>query len=552
MKYHVEIKDYGKVEVEHGKTILEVIKEIYPNQYRKYLGAISDHKVVSLLEEVNEDLAIELLDITTVWGYRIYNKTVSAIFLMACDELFPGKKIRLEHFLGSGLYAELEKDIVIGHRMISEIEKKMEEIAKADIPIVKSHVSSDEIISYAKEKGYDETVDLFETADRDEDEIHCIGDFCDIFQGNLAPSTGFVRDFALKYYYPGVLIVFPSFKNNYNIENYREQPKLAKVFSEATEWADIMDLAYLGSLNRKVKQGKIREVIQVAEALQEKKLNDIADKIVNDKDIKLVLIAGPTSSGKTTFSKRLSIALKVNGLRPQTISMDDYFVNREDTPLDKDGNYDFETIEALDLELLNRHIVSLLEGDEVAIPKFNFKEGRRVDSGKTIKVDFGHPLIIEGIHGLNPKLSLDIPDKNKYKVYISALTQLNLDAHNRIPTTDTRLLRRLIRDNQFRALDPNKTFDMWHSVRAGEEKHIFPFQEYADIMFDSALVYEFSVLKKHAIPLLTQIEEASPHYLEATKLLRFLSYFLDVDDEDAVPNNSILREFIGNSTFDVH
>lgn len=549
----VNVSPYGKIRWQEGESLLEVIEKRERKNPRKYLAAIADQKSIVPLSYVpKEGESVELLDNTSVWGYRIYTKTVTAIFLMACEELFPGRKVKIMHFLGSGLYAEFEKDVIISHSMVETIQKQMKSIVARDLPIEKKFLERAELIEMARERHLDEAVQLYETIDCRGDDVHRMGDFSAIFHGDLALSTGYVPDFAMKYYYPGVLIVFPSFKNNYNIENYREQVKLSKVFSEASEWAEIIGLAYLGNLNKKIQAGEVGEIIRVSEALQEKKIMQIADLIHKDRDIRIVLIAGPTSSGKTSFSHRLSIALRVNGLRPVTISMDDYFVNREDTPRGPDGKYDFESLQAIDLAAMNKDLIKLFEGDEVELPKFDFKEGKRVPSGHILKVDKQQPIIVEGIHGLNPRLSLAIPEKNIYKIYISALTQLNIDAHNRIPTTDTRLLRRLVRDNQFRKIDPETTFGMWVNVRKAEERYIFPFQERADVMFDSALVYELAVLKKHALPLLQTIGEDSQWYMEAQKLIYFLSHFVDIYDEHFIPNHSLLREFIGGSTFDVH
>lgn len=298
--------------------------------------------------------------------------------------------------------------------------------------------------------------------------------------------------------------------------------------------------------------GEIGEVIRISEALHEKKIGHIADEICKDDDINIILIAGPSSSGKTTFAQRLAIHLKVNGKRPIAISVDDYFVDRDKTPLNEKGEYDFESIEAIDLERLNGDLVKLLEGEEIELPKYNFITGKSENSGVRIRVDKDHPIIVEGIHGLNPRLTEHIPEKNKFKIYISALTQLNIDAHNRISTTDTRFIRRLVRDNKFRGNDVFRTFELWQGVIEGEEKNIFPYQEEADIMFDSALVYELSVLKKHAIPLLRQVDNSSIYYSEARRLLQFLKYFIDIEEENIIPPNSILREFIGGADINVH
>lgn len=543
MKVHVE--GIGEVQVNQGSRLKEIAREAYKDEYRKYLGAKINNEVFNLNTFAREGESIEFFDIRDKDGYRIYTKTISAVFIMACKRLYPERRVQVQSFLGKGLYVEFEGDHSIDFRSIEKIKEEMKTIIEKDYDIYRELVPKDEAIALFQANNYEDKIRLIETLKREETHVYHIGEHVDTFHGFLAPSTSFVEVFDLKYYYPGALIVFPTSKSNYQLPKFKELNKLAKVFKEANEWGDIMDLAYIGSLNEKVLNGEIEDVIRISEALHEKKIANIADRICEDDDIHLILIAGPTSSGKTTFAKRLEIQLKVNGRRPISISVDDYFVDREKTPLNEDGSYNFETIDAIDLEVLNRDLIDLLEGKEVELPKFDFISGKRERSGNIVRVDKDHPIILEGIHSLNPKMTAYIPEKNKYKIYISALTQLNIDAHNRIPTTDTRLLRRMIRDVRTRGNDPIRTFDLWDGVRIGEEKYIFPFQEEADIMFDSALVYELAALKKHAVPLLEEIGKDSRHYGEAKKLLKFLQYFVDIEDETRISQNSILREFIG-------
>ncbi|CAK7009135.1 AAA family ATPase [Tissierella sp. P1] len=550
LKLHVE--GMGELLVEKGATLRDVARKVFKEDYKKYLGAKVNNEVFNLGKIVEEDMNIIFLDINDVDGYRIYTKTISAVFIMACKELFPERAVRIEHFLGEGLYVTFEKSYSITFKEVEQIQEKMKEIVQDDLPILREKMSKDKAIKLFKEYNYYDKIRLFNTLDREEVDVYNIGDHRDTYHGFLAPSTGYVEIFKLKYYYPGVLIMFPSMNSNYQIPEFKELKKLSKVFKEANDWGDILDLAYVGSLNEKIIDGGIAEVIRISEALHEKKIANIADRICEDEDIHLILIAGPSSSGKTTFSKRLEVQLKVNGKRPVSISVDDYFVDREKTPLNEDGTYDFENINAIDLDKLNEDLVKLIEGEEVELPKFNFITGKREKSGKIVKVDKDHPIIVEGIHSLNPKMTSYIPEKNKYKIYISALTQLNIDAHNRIPTTDTRLIRRIVRDIKYRGNDAIRTLELWSGVRKGEERYIFPFQEEADIMFDSTLVYELAVLKKHIKPLLEEINSASIYYGEAKKLLKFLEYFRDIEDESIIPQNSILREFIGKTYFDVH
>ena len=550
-KIKVNVIGYGDVTVNRGATLLDLSKEVYKDGYKRYLGARINNEIYNLTKAVEDGMNILFLDIKNVDGYRIYTKTISAIFIMACKEICPSSDVVIEHFLGPGLYAELDK-CNISYRMLEQIEDKMWEIIKADYKIIRKEYDKAKAIEIFKECGYEDKVRLLNSIDKEKTSVYKIDDHIDSFHGYLAPSTGFINMFKLRYYYPGVIILFPNIKNNFNMENFKEQKKLAKVFKESNNWLSILDLEHIGSLNEKVNNGKIGEVIRVSEALHEKKIAQIADKICSDHDTNIILIAGPSSSGKTTFAQRLAVQLKVNGKRPIAISVDDYFVNREDTPLNEDGTHDYEALEAIDLKLLNNDLVKLLEGEEIELPKFNFKTGLREKSGKIIRVDKDHPIIIEGIHGLNPRLTGDIPEKNKYKIYISALTQLNIDAHNRIATTDTRLIRRMVRDVKFRGNGPLRTFEMWEGVRKGEEKNIFPYQEEADIMFDSALVYELGVLKKYILPLLHEIDNTSKYYSEAKKLIKFLDYSRDIDSEEIIPHNSILREFIGGTYFNIH
>ena len=541
----VFVEEYGKLIIKEGSSLLEVSKEAFKGEEKKYLGARIENEIFPLFKEAEDKQYIKFLTNRDVDGYRIYTKTISAVFIMACKELYPDKDAILYHFLGPGLYAELDGKHNISFKETKDIERRMGEIIKKDLPIVRKEYSREETIKLFSEYGYFDKVRLIKTLDKDQFSIYNIGSHIDSFHGYLAPSTGYVSDFKLKYYYPGVIILFPSRRNNYDMDKFKDQKKLSKIFKESNTWSDILDMSNIGSLNEKIINNKVKEIIEVSEALHEKKIAQIADKISQDKDITMILIAGPSSSGKTTFANRLATQLRVNGKRPISISMDDYFVDRDLTPLDDDGNPDYESVEAIDIEQFNMDLISLLEGETIELPKFNFISGSREKSGKWIKVDIDHPIIIEGIHGLNPLLTREIPEKNKFKIHISALTQLNLNNHNRISTTDTRLVRRMVRDVKFRGNDPLRTFEMWVGVRRGEEKYIFPFQEEADIMFNSSLVYEMSVLKKYIEPLLNEITKESEYYSEAKKLLKFLMYFNPIEDEKCIPPNSIIREFIG-------
>lgn len=551
-KIKVYVEGIGEVYTKQDNTLKELAKEVYDKDYKKYLGARINNQIYHLRKKVQENMYIKFLDICEKDGHRIYERTISAVFIMACKEVFPDCTAKIEHSLNKGLYAELDEEKSITFSEIELLKSKMEEIIKEDIPIIREKVPFKEGIALFEKYGHKDKIRLYNTLNREEIQIYRIGDYVDGFHGYLAPSTGYVKVFDLKYYYPGVIILFPTRESQNKLPEFKEQKKLSKVFKEATQWADILDLGYVGSLNEKIENENIYEVIRVSEALHEKNIAKIADMICQDDDINMILIAGPSSSGKTTFAQRLAVHLKVNGKRPISISIDDYFVDRELTPLNEEGEPDYEALEAIDLKRFNEDLVKLLEGEEIELPKFNFVTGKSEKSGVKIKVDKDHPIIVEGIHGLNPRLATYIPEKNKFKIYISALTQLNIDAHNRISTTDTRLIRRMVRDNLYRGNDVFRTFKLWEGVTKGEEKNIFPYQEEADIMFDSALVYELSVLKKHAVPLLKQVDNSSIYYSESKRLLRFLNYFKDIEDEKRIPPNSILREFIGGTDFDIH
>ncbi len=544
-KMTVYVEGVGKIELEKGASLEEVSKQAFGSNYKEYLGARINNEVFHLQKEAKENSYIKFLDLKTEDGYRIYTRTISLVFILACRELFPEETVTIEQFLGNGLYAEFQGEKNLGYSDINKIKKTMRKIIDKDLPIRRETVSYEEALDLFEKNGHYDKIRLYKTLNREKIQVYRVGDYVNSFHGYIAPSTGYVKHFDLKYYHPGVIILFPTGDSKNTIPEFKEQKKLAKVFDEASRWADILDLGFVGSLNEKIQSGEIEEVIKVNEALHEKKIANIADLICEDDNIKVILIAGPSSSGKTTFSKRLAVHLTVNGKRPITISLDDYFVDREKTPLNDKGEYDFESIDAIDLKLLNEDLLKLLEGEEIELPRFNFITGKREMSGIRVKLDKDHPIILEGIHGLNPRLTTYIPEKNKFKIYVSALTQLNIDAHNRISTTDTRLIRRMVRDNKFRGNDVFRTFQMWKGVVEGEGINIFPYQEEADIMFNSALVYELSVLKKYAVPLLEKVDNTSPYYSESKRLLKFLKYFVPIEDERAIPGNSILREFIG-------
>lgn len=450
--------------------------------------------------------------------------------------------------MSKGLFGEVYKDETLSLGDIEKIKIRMRDIIAQDIEINKFSVSKEKTISIFKEYDYNDKLKVIDYKNNEVFTLYELGGRYDYFYGPMAFSTGAIKIFDLIFYPPGFILIAPNESNPNELPVFEEHRKLAKIFYESEQWGKILDLADVGSLNDKVLTGEIVDIVRIAEALHEKKAAYIADMIEEKKDVKIVLIAGPSSSGKTTFTRRLAIQLRVNGLKPVEISLDDYFVDRDKTPKDENGEYDFESIYALDIHLFNENLKDLLQGKEIVMPQFNFLTGSRMWQEKPLKLPDKGVILIEGIHGLNEMLTASIPKENKFKVYISALTQLNLDNHNRIATTDIRIIRRIVRDSLSRGYSAEQTLKMWPSIKRGEEKNIFVFQEEADAMFNSSLVYELCILKKYAEPELSKIKEDSPVYCEAMRLRSLLHFFENVDKE-LVPDNSILREFVGGSCF---
>ena len=501
-----------------------------------------------LFKPVNEDGSLELVYLCSTKssiGYKIYNRTLQFIFIKASLDLFPNSVITIEHSIGEGVFGEIHKEEVLNEEDLKKIKERMIELINSDIPINKIKMKREEAIEIFNGYGMEDKVELLNHVSFEEVSLYELDGRYDYFYGQMAFSTGVIKAFDLIYYDPGFVLMSPKKENLEEISEFKENRKLSQIFMESEKWLNIIEV---GSLNTKVENHELRDLIMVSEALHEKKIAQIADMISERKETKVVLIAGPSSSGKTTFANRLSIQLRVNGYIPIPISLDDYFVDREHTPKDENGEYDFESIYSLDLELFNSHLSSLLNGEEVEIPSFNFRTGAREWSGKNLKLPNNGIILIEGIHGLNPILTKSISDKQKFKIYISALTQLNLDNHNRIATTDIRRVRRIVRDYLSRGYGAEETLKMWPSIKRGESKNIFVFQEEADVMFNSTLVYELCVLKKYALQELDKIKPESKVYLLATRLKAFLGFFKEID-KDLVPTNSILREFIGGSDF---
>lgn len=543
----IKVKNLGSVEIASGST-LEQLSDLIKDQIPyPVMAGVVNNTLIDLYYRLDSPCEVELLDTSSEIGLAIYRRTAVFILLKACRDLYPDRRIIVQHSLSNGLYCEFS-DGICTEAEAALIEAKMKEICANDIRVHKLVVSTPEACRIFDEQGQDDKVRLLKFRDKNEVHVYEIKGFYEYFYGYMASQTGLVDKFRLISYSTGLILQTPEKENPVNLRAYIPQPKLASVFREAREWAEMLQTSHLADLNDIVRRGEAGDLMRVNEALHEKKIAYIADSICRNPRIRLVLISGPSSSGKTTFAQRLLVQLRVNGRKPVSISLDNYFVDRNLTPMDENGELDFESIDALKLDLFNDHLSRLIAGETVELPIFNFKKGCCETEGLIMKVPEGEPIIIEGIHGLNDRLTAAIPREQKYKIYVSALTQLNIDNTNRIPTTDGRLIRRMVRDSRTRGHNALETIQRWPSVRRGEEKNIFPYQENADVIFNSSLVYELSVLRNYAEPLLTEIGPDVPEALEAKRLLKFLSYFRPVPGGD-IPPNSILREFIGGSWF---
>ncbi len=479
-------------------------------------------------------------------GRRIYERSVRFVFLLAARRLFPGKRVRLEYSMGHGVYATISAGSPLTAGKVAALEREMRKIVSDDLPFDLRFLSREEAIAFFEADGQMDKVELLKCRPYEHFQLYECGGMYEYFYGVMAPSTGYLPDFRLQFYLPGLIILLPD--PDGSMQPFRDMPKLAATFARTAQWNQILKCANVADLNRMTRERTLRELIRVSEALHEKSVSAIADQFV-ESGARVILIAGPSSSGKTTFAHRLSIALRVNGLDPVKLSLDDYYRNRDDIPPDENGEIDLEKLDTLDVPLFNDHLVELLQGGEIEAPIFDFKTGRRSAETQKMRIRADQPILIEGIHGLNDSLTSQVARRMKFKVYISALTALNLDDHNRIRTTDARLLRRLVRDHLFRGTPPEDTLAMWNSVRRGEEAYIFPYQEEADVMFNSSLVYELCILKKYIYPMLTAMQPEHPHYTLAKRLVKFLNYIQTSDVEDEIPPNSILREFIGGCCF---
>lgn len=535
--------------VSKGTTLLELSRDFSKLHCEPIIAAKVDNDIRELSYELRRDCSVRFIDLTEEDGMRIYRRSLYFILMKAANDLFPERRVIISNAVNKGLFCELRGDKKLDPAEVEKLEERMREIVSQTLPFKKREIPLCEAEALFESSGRMDRYHAIEHRNKKLVSIYNCDGMDDYFYGYMAPDTGYIKVFGLRYYKDGMIIQFPDKSAPKELPQYIEQEKLFNIFLEFEKWGSILEVENVGALNDLVKAGKATEIIRISEALHEKKLASIADMIsVSNNRKRIILISGPSSSGKTTFAQRLSIQLRVNGLKPVTISLDDYFVNREETPRDEDGDYDYEALEAIDVKYFNKQLKELIEGREVELPIFNFTTGSREPVGRKLRISEDNVLVIEGIHGLNEKLTSEIPKDSKFKIYVSALTSMNIDDHNRIPTTDNRIIRRIVRDHQFRGSSALSTIKRWPSVRRGEEKNIFPFQESADVMFNSAMMYELSVLKTYAEPLLAMIDNRSEEYSEARRLIEFLSYFLPIDIKD-VPANSIIREFIGGSCF---
>ncbi|MCR5757782.1 MAG: nucleoside kinase [Selenomonas sp.] len=516
------------------------------------VAGLVNNEIRDLQSEIEDTSEISFIALDSSRGWRIYRRTVMFVLYTAVHELYPSAEVVAQFSANKGVFCELRHfGGGMNEDIVRNIENRMREIIMEDLPIVKMKMDKEQAVKIFKNNRQIEKANLVSSLNMDMVSLYQCGEFYDYLYGVMLGHTGSLEKFALDVEADGILLRTPDMDTQGMVRERVPQPKFSQILAESRQWAQALQCNFVPDLNRINRHGGIGELIRVSEALQEKRISQIADHIAAQKGyLRLILIAGPSSSGKTSFAQRLRVQLRAAQLMPVSISLDDYFVNRVDTPRKPTGEYDYESIDALDVELFNEHMLALLAGEEIVLPTYNFLTGNREwDDTKRMAVTREQPVIVEGIHGLNEKLSEYVPHSRKYKIYISALTQLNIDAHNRISTTDARLMRRLVRDYQFRGSGALKTLKQWKDVREGEEKNIFPYQEEADVMFNSALIYELGILKHYAQPLLQMVPNDIPERAEAKRLLDILQYFDDITAEDEVPNNSLLREFIGKSVF---
>ena len=534
--------------VEIGSTLFDVFSAFDLKMTHGPVSARVNNKVEGMHYRVYNSKDVEFLDMASASGSRAYTRTLFFVLCKAVQDIYPNTDVVIDIPVSNGFYVDIRLGRPVVEEDVNILRRRMQEIIDAKMPIRRYMVPTEDAIALFQEKGDVEKVKLLKTSGSIYTTYYKIGEYVDFYYGTLLTNTSGLYLFGLEKYYDGMLLRIPSLKDPDKLGEMTKQDKMFDIFKEHHRWQDILGIRTVGDFNQAIDAGHATDIINISEALQEKKIAKIAEDIANRQGVKLVLLAGPSSSGKTTSCKRLSIQLAVNGLKPLQISLDDYFVDRDKTPKDDNGEYDFESIYALDLDLLNEQFNALFRGEEVELPKYDFPSGKSVKSGKKLKMEPNNVLVVEGIHALNPELTAHIPQEQIYRVYASALTTILLDNHNYIPTTDNRLLRRIIRDYKYRGVSAQETIHRWPSVRAGENKWIFPYQENADAMFNTAMLYELSVLKMQAEPLLQQVPENCEEHAEAYRLLKFLKYFKGIPYNN-LPPTSLLREFLGGSSF---
>ena len=534
--------------VEIGSTLFDVFSAFDLKMTHGPVSARVNNKVEGMHYRVYNSKDVEFLDMASASGSRAYTRTLFFVLCKAVQDIYPNTDVVIDIPVSNGFYVDIRLGRPVVEEDVNILRRRMQEIIDAKMPIRRYMVPTEDAIALFQEKGDVEKVKLLKTSGSIYTTYYKIGEYVDFYYGTLLTNTSGLYLFGLEKYYDGMLLRIPSLKDPDKLGEMTKQDKMFDIFKEHHRWQDILGIRTVGDFNQAIEAGHATDIINISEALQEKKIAQIAEDIANRQGVKLVLLAGPSSSGKTTSCKRLSIQLAVNGLKPLQISLDDYFVDRDKTPKDDNGEYDFESIYALDLDLLNEQFNALFRGEEVELPKYDFPSGKSVKSGKKLKMEPNNVLVVEGIHALNPELTAHIPQEQIYRVYASALTTILLDNHNYIPTTDNRLLRRIIRDYKYRGVSAQETIHRWPSVRAGENKWIFPYQENADAMFNTAMLYELSVLKMQAEPLLQQVPENCEEHAEAYRLLKFLKYFKGIPYNN-LPPTSLLREFLGGSSF---
>ena len=534
--------------VEIGSTLFDVFSAFDLKMTHGPVSARVNNKVEGMHYRVYNSKDVEFLDMTSSSGSRAYTRTLFFVLCKAVQDIYPNTDVVIDIPVSNGFYVDIRLGRPVVEEDVNILRRRMQEIIDAKMPIRRYMVPTEDAIALFQEKGDVEKVKLLKTSGSIYTTYYKIGEYVDFYYGTLLTNTSGLYLFGLEKYYDGMLLRIPSLKDPDKLGEMTKQDKMFDIFKEHHRWQDILGIRTVGDFNQAIDAGHATDIINISEALQEKKIAKIAEDIANRQGVKLVLLAGPSSSGKTTSCKRLSIQLAVNGLKPLQISLDDYFVDRDKTPKDDNGEYDFESIYALNLDLLNEQFNALFRGEEVELPKYDFPSGKSVKSGKKLKMEPNNVLVVEGIHALNPELTAHIPQEQIYRVYASALTTILLDNHNYIPTTDNRLLRRIIRDYKYRGVSAQETIHRWPSVRTGENKWIFPYQENADAMFNTAMLYELSVLKMQAEPLLQQVPENCEEHAEAYRLLKFLKYFKGIPYNN-LPPTSLLREFLGGSSF---